>query len=240
MRALVMAAGLGTRLKPLTDTLPKPLVPLAGRPMVIFVLEHLAREGITEAILNIHYLPEKMRAFVNAWNAKKLVPHLTIQDETAKILGSGGAVALAAPWLFEKDDFALVCNADVLAAPSLRLLAEAHRKVRGQGIECTLTVMNHPEAGKKYSGLVVKDQRVLSFEPAGSKAAGLMHFPGFYIVDVLARRRLVPGKEFSIVENFWKPLAMEGKLGAFTYDGHYQDLGTLEDLKMAELLLMDH
>lgn len=237
MRALIMAAGLGTRLRPLTDSLPKPLVALAGRPMVAYVLDHLARYGLTEAVINIHYLPEKMRAFVDEWNASNKKLKLTIQDESAKILGSGGAVSQAAPWLFAHDDCALVCNADVLAAPNLRALEKNHRKLREQGVECTLTVMSHPEAGKKYSGIKVDKEKIQSFIAAGSSVPGLLHFPGFYIVDRAAVARLPAGKEFSIVELLWKPLASQGKLGAFHYDGLYQDLGTVEDLKAAEAFL---
>jgi len=237
MRALVMAAGLGTRLKPLTDSTPKPLVLLAGRPMVAYVLDQLAREGIKEAIINIHYLPKKMRAFVAEWNGRGGVPQLTIQDETAQILGSGGSVAQAAPWLFAKGSYALVCNADVLAAPDLRELAATHERLAAGGVEVTLAAMAHPEAGKKYNGLRVEGGLVKEFVPAGTSPDPLLHFPGYYIVSAAAVQRLPLGREYSVVDELWKPLAREGKLGAFYYHGLYQDLGTVADLKAAEELL---
>jgi NDP-sugar pyrophosphorylase family protein len=232
MRALVMAAGLGTRLRPLTDTLPKPLVPVGGKPMVEYVLNSLAEHGVKEALLNVHYLPEKMRAFVEAWNRAGRPPHLSIQDESAKILGSGGGVALAAPWLFAEGDCALVCNSDVLAQPDLTALARSHR---ASGLPCTLTVMPHPEAGRKFTGLRVAGGKVLSFEKSGG---GLFHFPGFYVIGREAIARLpAAGEEFSIVEALWRPLAGEGKLGAFLYEGSYSDLGTVADLEAAEAAL---
>lgn len=232
MRAIVMAAGLGTRLRPLTNELPKPLVPVGGRPMVEYVLDGLAMHGVAEARLNIHYLPEKMRAFVEAWNRAGRLPRLSVQDESGKILGSGGGVAMAAPWLFDGHDSAIVCNSDVLASPDLSTLMKAHR---ASGLPCTLVVMAHPEAGKKFNGLRVEGGRVVSFEKSGS---GLFHFPGFYAISRDAMARMpAPSEEFSIVEKLWRPLAAEGKLGAFLYEGAYMDLGTPEDLKAAEAAL---
>jgi NDP-sugar pyrophosphorylase family protein len=232
MRALVMAAGLGTRLRPLTDTLPKPLVPVGGRPMVEHVLDHLASQGVREARLNIHYLPEKMKTFAGGWNNRGGEPKLFLQDESAKILGSGGGVALAAPWLLENEDAALICNSDVLATPNLRALARAHQ---GSGAVCTLVVMPHPEAGKKFTGLRVSGGKVVGFEKSGE---GLFHFPGFYMIGNEAVKRMPrAGEAFSVVEALWKPLAAEGKLGAFLYEGDYHDLGTVADLEAAEKFL---
>jgi NDP-sugar pyrophosphorylase family protein len=197
--------------------------------MVEYVLTSLARHGVKEALLNIHYLPEKMRSFVEEWNRAGREPRLSVQDETAQILGSGGGVALAAPWLFSDSDCALVCNSDVLASPDLSALVEAHR---ASGLPCTLAVMPHPEAGRKFTGLRVSEGKVLSFEKTGS---GLFHFPGFYVLGKEAVARMpAPGEEFSVVEKLWRPLAAEGKLGAFLYEGSYMDLGTVEDLRIAE------
>lgn len=232
MRAMVMAAGLGTRLRPLTDSLPKPLVPVGGKPMVEYVLANLAKHGVKEALLNIHYLPEKMRSFVEAWNRAGGKPHLSVQDESGKILGSGGGVALAASWLFAEGEEAIICNSDVLAEPDLTALLKAHRS---SGLPCTLMVMPHPEAGKKFTGLRVSGGKVISFEKSGG---GLFHFPGYYVIGSEAASRMpAAGEEFSIVEKLWRPLAAEGKLGAFLYEGMYMDLGTVEDLKAAEAFL---
>jgi NDP-sugar pyrophosphorylase family protein len=237
MRALVMAAGLGTRLKPLTDNLPKPLVTVAGRPMIAYVLEQLAKQGISEALVNVHYLPEKMRAFVADWNARGAKPRLEIQDESSLLLGSGGAIARASGWLFEQESAALVCNADVLAAPDLRALQEAHQRSERAGVLATIMVMSHPEAGRKYNGLRVSGDRITAFEQPGKHLPGLFHFPGFYMVSAAAAARIPKGIACSVVEELWRPLAAEGKLGAFLYEGGYQDLGTPEDLEEAERLL---
>lgn len=235
MRALVLSAGLGTRLRPLTDSLPKPLVPVAGRPMIEYVLGHLAKHGIREAILNIHYLPEKMRAFAEEWNRAGRSPRLEIQDESREILGSGGALALAGGWLFQGGGEALVCNADVIAEPDLGALAEFHKR---SGAETTLAVMKHPEAGAKYTGLRMEGEKIVSFERPGTPDPALYHFPGYYVVSARALRRLPPaGTESSVVEKMWKPQAAEGVLYGWVYEGRYLDLGTVADLRAAEALL---
>lgn len=237
MRALILAAGLGTRLRPLTDNLPKPLVPVRGRPMVEYVLDLVAKAGVKEALLNVHYLPEKMEAFVAEWNRKGLQPRLFVQNEKAEILGSGGAVALAADWLFEKDEAALMCNSDVLGSPDLRALAAQHAAlVKSHGVECTISVMKHPQAGVKFTGLKRAGDLITSFEkPQGKNDPELWHFPGYYMMQKSGLKRLPKaGTSFSIVDASWKPLAEEGKLGAWTYTGAYHDLGTVEDLRKAE------
>ncbi|MGZ3651151.1 MAG: sugar phosphate nucleotidyltransferase, partial [Bdellovibrionota bacterium] len=220
-----------------TDRTPKPLVPLLGRAMVEYVLEQLARGGVTEAVINIHYLPDQMRGFVDAWNRKGGVPHLQVQDETREILDTGGAVALAAPWLFANEKRALVCNSDVLGTPDLAAMAKAHsRLVASLGVECTLAVKRHPGAGTKYTGLRREGDLVVAFERVADP--DLWMFPGYYIVEASAVPRLPPaGGAFSVVEKLWKPLMAERKLGAWEYEGDYLDLGTVADLQAAEVAL---
>lgn len=236
MRAIVMAAGLGTRLRPLTDDTPKPLVHLKGRPMIEYVLDQLARAGVADAMINIHYLPGKMREFVSAWNVRGGVPRLRVQDESAEILGSGGGLALAAPWLFERDRVALVCNSDVIAAPDLQAMAAHHERLhQARGVECTLAVMRHPDAGTKYTGLRRQGDLVTAFEKSAPPGADLWHFPGYYMVEASAISRMpAAGESFNVVDKLWKLLALDGKLGAWEYRGEYFDLGTVDDLRAAE------
>jgi MurNAc alpha-1-phosphate uridylyltransferase len=207
--------------------------------MVEYVLGNLAQAGVSEALINVHYLPEKMREFVENWNLRGGIPQLQVQDETAEILGSGGAVALGAKWLFENENSALVCNSDVIAKPDLRALVLEHGRLRAaHGVKCTLSLVKHPEAGSKYTGLRVSDGLVTSFE-RGRADPQLWHFPGFYVVEKSAISRLpAAGKCFSILDELWRPLVAERKLGAWEYMGTYIDLGSVEDLKAAEAALV--
>lgn len=91
--AMVLSAGLGKRMRPLTDLVPKPLVRLGGRPLIDHVLDRLAAAGITHAIVNVHYLADKLEAHLAARNR----PHITISDERGTLLDTGGGLVRALP-----------------------------------------------------------------------------------------------------------------------------------------------
>ena len=93
--AMVLAAGLGTRMRPLTDTKPKPLVPVAGKPLLDHVLDRLADAGVERAVVNVHYLAEQIIAHTKS----RTSPRVTISDERGLLLGTGGGVVKALPEL---------------------------------------------------------------------------------------------------------------------------------------------
>src|SRR3954453_13658700 len=94
-KAMVLAAGLGLRMRPLTETMPKPLVRVAGRPLLDNVLDRLADAGVTEAVGNGHYLPGQILAHT----ATRAHPRVIISDERDEVLGTGGGVVKALPLL---------------------------------------------------------------------------------------------------------------------------------------------
>ena len=94
-KAMVLAAGLGLRMRPLTDHLPKPLVSVAGRPLLDHVLDKLGAAGISEAVVNVHYLPDQ----IIAHTASRASPRVIISDERNQVLGTGGGVVKALPKL---------------------------------------------------------------------------------------------------------------------------------------------
>ena len=122
-KAMILAAGLGQRMRPLTDRMPKPLVSVAGRTLLDHVLDKLGVAGVNEAIINVHYLPDQIIAHV----AGRKNPRVTISDERDQVLGTGGGVVKALPMLGNAPFFHL--NADTLwidgVRPNLARLAEA-------------------------------------------------------------------------------------------------------------------
>jgi MurNAc alpha-1-phosphate uridylyltransferase len=121
-KAMVLAAGLGLRMRPLTDNMPKPLVRVAGQPLLDHVLDKLAAAGVSEAVVNVHYLPDQIIAHTAARSRPKVI----ISDERDQVLGTGGAVVKALPLLGGQPFFHL--NADTMwidgVRPNLTRLAE--------------------------------------------------------------------------------------------------------------------
>ena len=125
---MVLAAGLGVRMRPLTDKMPKPLVRVAGQPLLDHVLDKLAGAGVSEAVVNVHYLPDQI---IEHTRLRKK-PRVIISDERNQVLGTGGAVVKALPILGDAPFFHL--NADTMwidgVRPNLARLAEAFDPAR--------------------------------------------------------------------------------------------------------------
>src|SRR5471030_2084283 len=121
--AMVLAAGMGSRMRPLTDTMPKPLVKVAGRALIDHVLDRLADAGVERAVVNVHHFAEQMIAHL----AARTRPKIAISDERGVLLDTGGGVVKALPLLGDAPFFHL--NADTIwidgVTPNLKRLAEA-------------------------------------------------------------------------------------------------------------------
>src|SRR5690349_9521799 len=102
--AMLMTAGLGTRLRPFTDLLPKPLLPLMGIPMAQFALDALAEAGVEKVVANVHHLPEKLRESLPGLATQAGIKELRLSDETQELLGSAGGMRNALPLLCEQGD----------------------------------------------------------------------------------------------------------------------------------------
>ena len=117
MKAMIFAAGLGTRLKPLTDHMPKALVPVAGRPMLEHVILKLKEAGFTELVINIHHFGEQIIDFLKANQNFGLTIH--ISDERDRLLDTGGGIKKAATFFTGTEPF-LVHNVDILSNADLK------------------------------------------------------------------------------------------------------------------------
>ncbi|WP_316239361.1 nucleotidyltransferase family protein [Bradyrhizobium sp. SZCCHNR1015] len=113
-KAMVLAAGLGLRMRPLTETMPKPLVRVAGRPLLDHVLDRLAEAGVTEAIVNVHYLADQ----IIEHTAARSTPRVIISDERDQVLGTGGGVVKALPLLGHEPFFHV--NSDTMWIEGVR------------------------------------------------------------------------------------------------------------------------
>lgn len=123
MKAMIFAAGLGTRLKPLTDTMPKALVTVGGKPLLQHTIEKLKAAGFNEIIINVHHFAEQIIDFVEA--NRHFGIHIEISDEREKLLDTGGGIKKASPFFNDNKPF-LVYNVDILSNIDLRKLYAAH------------------------------------------------------------------------------------------------------------------
>jgi mannose-1-phosphate guanylyltransferase len=146
MRAMLLAAGLGTRLRPLTDLLPKPAVPLLGRPLAHYALDRLLAAGVTELAANAHHLPDHVARVVRERVADALI---SVEPE---LLGTGGGIRRALTSLADRSarpidpsEPLLISNADVLFAPDLTAALAAHR---ASGAFATMILRRDPRAEK--------------------------------------------------------------------------------------------
>ena len=125
MKAMILAAGLGTRLRPLTNSRPKALVPFRGVPMLEGVIRKLVNAGINEVIVNVHHFARDVIAYLDGLNSPGLTVH--ISDESDELMDTGGAILKARDLLHDEKAF-LVHNVDVFTNLDLSALIEAHLK----------------------------------------------------------------------------------------------------------------
>ena len=128
MKAMIFAAGLGTRLKPLTDTMPKALVPVAGKPLLQHVMDRLGAAGIDDTTVNVHHFAEQIIDYLSARYtlSDRPGPGVHISDERDILRETGGGIAHARPFLDGNEPF-LVHNVDILSNLDIRALFAAHR-----------------------------------------------------------------------------------------------------------------
>lgn len=144
MKAMVFAAGMGTRLKPFTDAHPKALAPVAGVPILAHVVQRLKAAGVDEIVVNVHHFADQIRQFIAANNGFGLKMH--ISDESDLLLDTGGGLLQARQWLDGDEPF-IVHNADILTDVSLPEMLAQHRAADA---DATLLVMPRQTARMLY------------------------------------------------------------------------------------------
>jgi MurNAc alpha-1-phosphate uridylyltransferase len=224
---MVLAAGLGLRMRPLTDHMPKPLVSVAGQPLLDHVLDKLAAAGVSEAVVNVHYLPDQIIEHVKT----RTQPRVIISDERDKVLGTGGAVVKALPLLGPEPFFHV--NADTMwidgVRPNLARLAETFDPARMD----VLLLMAPTASSIGYSGRgdysmlpdgalrKRREQQVVPFVYAGAAIMSPSIFAG------------APAGEFSLTKLFDRANEQE-RLFGLRLDGVWMHVGTPDAVQAAE------
>ena len=230
--AMVMAAGLGKRMRPLTATRPKPLVEVAGKPLIDHVLDRLRAAGVDKIVVNVHYLADALEAHLAA-RASDL--GVTISDERQLLLETGGGLVQAAP-MIEEDTF-LVVNSDNfwLDGPndSLRLLASQWRE---EDMDALLLLVPHARASNNQgSGDFHMDARG-RLRRRGSGRVAPFVFTGIQIVSKRLLRE-APTGAFS-TNIFWDRAIAEGRCFGAVHQGLWFDVGTPPAIAATEAALV--
>jgi len=217
LNAAVLAAGLGTRLRPLTEVCPKPLLPVLNRPLLGIVLARLEEAGCWQVAVNTHHLADQVHDFLRTqpWSF-----HLSVSHEP-EILGTGGGLRQLGEILPEGPFLAV--NGDILTDLDL---AEAYRR-RRDGAVSTLALHDCPP----YNNVWAKDGQVVSIgppPPGAAPEAKPLAYTGVQVVDPAMMRYLpVAGQGYDLVQAWREALAAGARLACFTAAGHFwQDLGT--------------
>lgn len=233
MRAVVLVGGFGTRLRPLTWTVPKQMLPVAGRPMLERVVSHLAAHGVDEVVLSLGYRPD---AFVDAYpDARCAGVHLEYVVEPEP-LDTAGAIRFAAERAGIDERF-LVVNGDVLTDLDLVALVSVHERAGAEGT-IALTRVEDPS----HFGVVVLDDegRVEAFvekPPAGEAPSNLVN-AGFYVLEPAVLGRIPPGRKVNIEREVFPAMAEAGVLFARADSAYWLDVGTPDRYLQASLDLL--
>jgi NDP-sugar pyrophosphorylase family protein len=222
MKAVILAGGEGTRLRPLTLTLPKPVVPVVDRPFLTHQLDLLARVGVTEIVFSIAYQPERVRRVFGDGESLGRRIHYAVEETP---LGTGGAVRNALPWL---DDTTIVFNGDVLTDVDLPAVIASHR---ASGARATLVLT--PVANPSAYGLVETDAdgRVLRFveKPKPEEITTDTINAGIYVLETAAIELMPANENYSIERGFFPGLLERGeRVQGFVHRGYWIDIGTPE------------
>lgn len=241
MKAMIFAAGLGTRLKPLTDSIPKALLPLAGKTLLQWQIERLRDAGITHVVVNIHHLGQQIIDYLhenNGFGCKVM-----ISDEREALLETGGGLLKAAE-LLGTDEPVLVCNVDILSNIDLKRLIEAHKA------EELATVVVSDRETQRY--LLFDGEGVLrgwmnrktgEYKPQEAANEDLvpLAFSGMQIVsprffDELRQTKEEKGEKFSLIDAYLSVVARKAGIIRAYVPKEYRmmDVGKIDQLEEAE------
>lgn len=222
--AIILAGGLGTRLRPMTDKTPKPLLPIKGRPIIEHAIINFRKHGITDIILSIGYMADAIQEYFGDGSDFGVGIEYCIED---KPLGTGGALKEASRNLNETF---VAINGDNLADFDWTSLLAEHMKNKAK-----ITLALYPVKDVTQYGIAKLDgKKIVEFieKPAKDKAPSNLNNAGGYVIEPEALSVLPEGKS-SIERDCFEKLAAKGVVFAFTHKGQWFPTDTLEKYNLA-------
>jgi mannose-1-phosphate guanylyltransferase len=233
LKAVILAGGVGTRLRPLTCTRPKLLFPVLNKPLLDWTLERLAESGVKEAILAVNYMAE---AFIQHYGKSKYGMKISYSREE-KPLRTGGPIKKAEKLIGHKKPF-LVLNGDILTKIDYTKLLERHKE---KDAIATIALYEVEDPSRYGTAELTENNRVIRFEekaPRGKAPSNLIN-AGVYVLDPKIFDYIPSGRPVSIEHEIFPKLANEGKLYGYEFKEFWIDIGKPEDYLKANWLLLD-
>ena len=221
---LVLTAGLGTRLHPLTELRAKAAIPVAGEPLIRRIISWLVAQGVDDLVLNLHHRPQTLTACVG--DGADLGGRVRYSWEQPRLLGSAGGPRLARP-LLDAATF-LIINGDTLTDVDLGRLADAHA---ASGAVVTLALVPNRDFTRYGGVLLDADHRVAGFARRGPSSEGSYHFIGVQIVNGAVFDPVASGAPASSIGGIYDVLiaTRPGAVRGFVCDAEFWDVGTIGD-----------
>ncbi|MFP4145144.1 MAG: nucleotidyltransferase family protein [Phycisphaeraceae bacterium] len=225
-KVLLLAGGLGTRLRPITHEVPKCLVPVAGRPLLDYWLDRLAEAGLREVLINNHHLPGQVRDYIDRANRERGFDITEAYEP--ELLGSAGTIAANRDWAADADRLLIIYADNLSRVPLDKLLA--FDASHDDPVTMLLFHAERPES----CGIAELDaeQRVVSFVEKPDEPKSDLANAGLYVFSREAwdEAAAIGGRDigFDVLPRF------VGRMRGWAFDGYHRDIGTLESLAQAE------
>lgn len=226
---MILAAGLGTRLRPLTNTIPKPLLPIAGTPLIVWNLLLLKRHGFHQVVINLHYLGPMIEQALG--DGSKFGIRIIYSHEPI-ILGTGGGIKKAEPYF--SGEPVLILNADTLVELDLEALRDFHRS---RGAAATLALREDQDAERWGLVEVGEQDRILRITGRGVREATTIAqrmFAGIHILHPRLLQQVPKGVVSSIIDPYVAAIERGEPVLGYDLHGYWSDIGTTERYTQAE------
>ena len=229
LKAMVMAAGMGSRLEPITLKLPKPLIPVMNRPLMDIILSQLHNIGVNEVISNTYYLANQI---IDRYKSNKLGIKFNYIKET-ELSGTAGGVKKCQFFFDEGEDF-IVISGDVLTTADIKEGIEIHKK---SGAIATIGVKQVPHELVSHFGVVVTDEKgyITEFQekPPLEEAKSNLINTGIYIFNYKIFDYIPENTFYDIAKNVFPKLLTEGQINTFKIAEYWNDIGTIGQYKQS-------
>lgn len=245
MKAVILAGGFGTRLRPLSCTRPKHLFPIGNKPQLDWTIEKLAKSGTKEVILAVNYMAD---VYVQHYRKSKQKLKISFSRDTLtsgthtrfqRPLGTGGPIKNAEKLIGRKEPF-LVLNGDILTNINYAELMKKHRT--NNKATATIALYRVKDTSRYGVAELAKDNRVLRFteKPTCEKTPSNLINAGIYVLEPEIFDYIPSGRPVSIEREIFPKLAEEGKLYGYPFKGLWIDIGEPKDYLKANKLWLDH